>query len=59
MISIALTKLVQTNGMIMVRYSQCKKIAASKAAVDTKKPSHQIPVFFFCVSMESKNLLRK
>jgi hypothetical protein len=35
----------------MVRYSQCRKMAANKAAVDTKKPNHQIPVFFFCVSM--------
>lgn len=52
MISSAFTKLVQTKGIIMVKYSQCKEMAASKAAVDTKKPNHQIPVFFFCVSMD-------
>lgn len=46
MISIALTKKVQTKGNIRVRYSNLKAIAAIKAAVEMKKRTQYSPVYF-------------
>jgi hypothetical protein len=54
MISIAFTKEVQTKGMIRVRYSNFKTIAAIKAAVERKNRSQYNPVYFFVCSMYKK-----
>ena len=62
MISIALTKKVPINGRIIVKYSKCAAIAQRKHAVEIKKRSQNIPVFFFFCSMNTvfeKLFLRK
>lgn len=51
MISNALTKNVQTKGMIMVKYSQCAKHAKRNAAVDNKNKNQYNPVRLLDVSM--------
>lgn len=57
MISIASTKEVATNGMIMVSHGQCAQIAKSKAAVEIKNISQYKPVDFFLTSM-AKNFCK-
>jgi hypothetical protein len=62
MISIALTKKVQTKGNIRVRYSNLKAIAAIKAAVEMKKRTQYSPVYFavgFLVCSMYKKFARK
>ena len=51
MISIAFTKAVVWNGRIRVNHSQCVTIARMSAAVDAKKTTHQIPLYFFVCSI--------
>jgi hypothetical protein len=51
MISIALTKEVQTKGSISVKYEKWEAMAQTRAAVEAKNSNQYNPVFFFCCSM--------
>ena len=53
MISIAFTKKVPRKGRIIVKYSKCAEIAQIKQAQEIKKRIQNIPVFFFCCSMNT------
>lgn len=51
MISRAFTKEVVRKGRISVSHSQCVMIAITMAAVEARKTSHQIPLYFFVCSI--------
>ena len=52
MISIALTKKVQTKGRIRVKYSKWVATATANAPAEIKNNNQYTAVFFFCCSME-------
>ena len=51
--SSAFTKKVPAKGNINVRYSKCDEIAQTNIAAEIKNMTQNIPVFFFCRSMNA------